>query len=85
MTIEFISKGFRDILYSPGTKELLQNLSEGIRDSSNESMPTGEGFSSKVYSGGYGGGRYIGNVRADDDAAALEESENLTLTKAVRG
>ena len=82
--IEFISQGFKDILYSPGTKELIQNIADEIRDRANQDMPSGEGFSSKVYSGGYGGGRYIGSVKTDDDAAALEESENMTLTKAVR-
>jgi hypothetical protein len=38
-----------------------------------------------VQAGGYGGGRYVAFVRTDNDAAALEESENMTLTKAVRG
>lgn len=83
--IDFISKGFRDILFSPGTKEMLQNLGDEIRDRANESLPDGEGFVSNVQTGGYGGGRYIGYVRTDNSAAALEESENMTLTKAVRG
>lgn len=83
--IEFISKGFKDILYSPGTNELLQNIGDDIRDRANESLPDREGFVSNVQSGGYGGGRYISFVRTDNNAAALEESENMTLTKAVRG
>lgn len=83
--IEFISQGFKDTLFSSGTKELLQNIGDEIKDRANESMPDGEGFTAKVQAGGYGGGRYIGYVKADNDAAALEESENMTLTKAVRG
>lgn len=83
--IEFISQGFKDILFSPGTKSLVQDTADGIRDRANESIPDGEGFVSNVQAGGYGGGRYIGFVRTDNSAAALEESENMTLTKAVRG
>ena len=83
--IEFNSKGFKDILFSPGTKEMLTNLSDDIRDRANGSLPDGEGFASNVEAGGYGGGRYVAFVRTDNNAAALEESENMTLTKAVRG
>ena len=83
--IEFISQGFKDILFSPGTKELIQGISDDIRDRANQDMPTGEGFESKVKAGGYGGGRYIGFVTTVSKEAALEESENMTLTKAVRG
>lgn len=83
--LEFISKGFRDILFSSGTKDMLTDLSDGIRDRANESLPDGEGFVSTVQAGGYGGGRYVAFVRTDNNAAALEESENMTLTKAVRG
>ena len=82
--IEFISQGFKDILFSPGTKELIQGISDDIRDRANQDMPTGEGFESKVQAGGYGGGRYIGFVKTATNEAALEESENMTLTKAVR-
>ena len=82
--IEFISQGFKDILFSSGTKELLQGISDDIRDKANQDMPQGEGFASNVQSGGYGGGRYIAFVRTETTEAALEESENMTLTKAVR-
>lgn len=82
--MEFISQGFKDILFSSGTKELLQNVADEIRDRANQDMPSGEGFESKVQSGGYGGGRYIGFVKTTTTEAALEESENMTLTKAVR-
>ena len=83
--IDFISQGFKDILFSSGTKELLQNIGDEIKDRANESIPDGDGFSARVQAGGYGGGRYVGYVKTDNDAAALEESENMTLTKAVRG
>ena len=83
--IDFISRGFKDILFSSGTKELLQNIGDEIKDRANESMPDGEGFTSKVQAGGYGGGRYVGYVKTVSKEAALEESENMTLTKAVRG
>lgn len=80
--IEFISQGFKDILFSPGTKELVQGVAEDICDRANMDVP--EGFESNVQSGGYGGGRYIAFVRTATKEAALEESENMTLTKAVR-
>lgn len=81
--IEFIPKGFKDILFSPGTKELVQGIADDIRDRANQDVP--EGFESNVQAGGYGGGRYIAFVRTATNEAALEESENMTLTKAVRG
>lgn len=80
--IEFISKGFKDILFSSGTKEVLQDTADEIRDRANMEVP--EGFESNVQAGGYGGGRYIAFVRTATNEAALEESENMTLTKAVR-
>ncbi|MBR0455643.1 MAG: hypothetical protein IJJ01_03170 [Firmicutes bacterium] len=80
--MKFISQGFKDVLYSSGTKEVLQSTADEIRDRANMEVP--EGFESRVQSGGYGGGRYIAFVRTATNEAALEESENMTLTKAVR-
>ena len=80
--MEFISQGFKDVLYSSGTKEVLQSTADEIRDRANMEVP--EGFESRVQAGGYGGGRYIAFVRTATNEAALEESENMTLTKAVR-
>lgn len=80
--MEFISQGFKDTLFSSGTKEVLQSTADEIRDRANMDVP--EGFESNVQAGGYGGGRYIAFVRTATNVAALEESENMTLTKAVR-
>lgn len=44
--IEFVSQGFKDILFSPGTKELVQNTANTIQANANAGAPAdSEGFS----------------------------------------
>ena len=82
--IEFVSQGFKDILFSPGTKELVQNTANTIQANANAGAPAdSEGFSANVIAGGYGGGRYVGFVTSIENAAAEAESENKVLTGAV--
>ncbi len=82
--IEFNSQGFKDILFSPGTKELVQGVADQIQAEANAGIQEdSEGFSSNVVAGGYGGGRYVGFVTSLDNKAAQAESEDKVLSKAV--
>lgn len=84
--IEFNSQGFKDILFSPGTKELVQGVANKIQAEANAGIQEdSEGFSSNVVAGGYGGGRYVGFVTSLDNKAAQAESEDKVLSKAVHG
>ena len=84
--IEFNSRGFKDILFSPGTKELVQGVANQIQAEANAGIQEdSEGFSSNVVAGGYGGGRYVGFVTSLDNKAAQAESEDKVLSKAVHG
>lgn len=84
--IEFNSQGFKDILFSPGTKELVQGVANQIQAEANAGIQEdSEGFSSNVVAGGYGGGRYVGFVTSLDNKAAQAESEDKVLSKAVHG
>lgn len=84
--IEFNSQGFKDILFSPGTKELVQGVANQIQAEANAGIQEdSEGFSSNVVAGGYGGGRYVGFVTSTDKASAQAESEDKVLSKAVHG
>ena len=84
--IEFNSQGFKDILFSPGTKELVQGVADKIQAEANAGIQEdSEGFSSDVVAGGYGGGRYVGFVTSTDKASAQAESEDKVLSKAAHG
>lgn len=80
--IEFNSEGFRQILLSEGTKQLVEQTADGIRDRANASYG-GDGFESNVIVGNYGGGRYIGFVKATDKGSMIAESEDKALTGAI--
>lgn len=83
MKIEFISKGFKTILESAGTRKLVADAAEKIQTAANAEVKDSEGFSAETWLGKYGGGRWIGSVTSLDDAAARAQSENKVLTKAV--
>ena len=84
--IEFNSQGFKDILFSSGTKELVQGVADKIQAEANAGIQEdSEGFSSNVVAGGYGGGRYVGFVASLDNKAAQAQSEDKVLSKAVHG
>lgn len=80
--IVFDSEGFRQILLSEGCQELVQSVTEEIRDKANANAGF-EGFDSSVQVGGYGGGRWIGFVTAQDKKASAAESEDQALTRAL--
>ena len=73
--IEFNSQGFKDILFSPGTKELVQGVADQIQAEANAGIQgESEGFSSNVVAGGYGGGRYVGFVTTLDNKAPRRQN-----------
>lgn len=82
--IVFNSEGFRQILLSEGCRDLIQQTTDEIRDKADANNDRGgEGFSSTVQVGGYGGGRWIGFVGTTDKASAIAESEDKALTRAL--
>lgn len=84
MRIEFNSDGFRQVLLSEGVRELVTTTTEDIRDKADANNNYGgEGFSSTVQVGGYGGGRWIGFVGTTDKASMIAESEDKALTRAL--
>ena len=83
MKIQFISAGFRSVLFSPGVKTLLQNQAEQVRNRATANAGSGE-FSTSTIAGNYGGGRWVAFVQTADRDAAKAESEYKALSKAVR-
>lgn len=83
--IEFISPGFREILYSEGVKNAVASVAQKIQAEANGAVSNSKGFRANTYSGGYGGGRWIASVTSIDRAAAAAESEHQVLSKAVHG
>lgn len=76
--IEFISEGFRQILNSEGVKACVLSEAERIQARANDN--SNGHFNAKVWSGGYGGGRWVASAFSTEKA----ESEDKALTKAVK-
>lgn len=83
MEIEFISEGFKEILNSDGVRALVESEAEKIAAKANSSID-GDGFVTKVWKGGYGGGRWVASVMTSDRESVIAESEDKVLTKAVK-
>ena len=81
--IEFFSEGFRQILMSEGTKNVVTSAAQKIQAEANSAVSNSEGFSANTWVGNYGGGRYVASVTSIDRAAATAESERQVLSKAV--
>lgn len=83
--LEFESDGFKGILESDGTRELVQSTADEIctKANANNSSRGGEGFASNVILGGYGGGRWIGFVNTTDKQSMIAEAEDKALTGAI--
>lgn len=82
--LEFISSGFKAILESEGTKELVRATGEEIRQKANANAGLEDGFSLEVWHGNYGGGRWVGSVTTTDRDSMIAESEEKALSRAVR-
>lgn len=82
--LEFISEGFKEILESDGVHDLVQETAEGICDKANgNNVRGGEGFTTSVIHGSYGGGRWVGFVKTTDKQSEIAEAEDKALTGAV--
>lgn len=82
--IVFNSAGFREILLSEGCHQLVQATTDEICEKANANNDRGgEGFKSSTQVGGYGGGRWIGFVATADEKAAVAQSEDQALTRAL--
>ena len=82
--LEFISEGFKQILESEGVHDLVQQTAEEICDRANAANNRGgEGFTTSVIQGNYGGGRWIGFVKTTDKQSMIAESEDKALSGAV--
>lgn len=75
--LQFIDKGFRDILSSNGTLDAVKSAADSIQSRA------GQGFEAETSYYGQGH-RWMGFVHSTDLKSMKEESENKTLTKAVR-
>lgn len=84
--LEFIGEGFRQILTGDGVQSVVQSAADRICVQANANL-TGEseGFSAHVWSGNYGGGRWIGSVSTTDMESRRAEAEDKALSKAVTG
>lgn len=82
--IEFNSKGFKEILNSNGTKNIIESAAKRIQSKANGNLTKkSEGYSVKTWRGNYGGGRWVSSVRTTDHNSMVEESENKALSRAV--
>ncbi len=81
--IRFISEGFRDILCSGGTQEIVTEQAETICARANGNNTRGGiGFQSSVKMAN-NGTRWVGLVRAPDRNAKIAEAEDKALSTAV--
>lgn len=84
--LKFISDGFREILLGDGVKSVVESATQKIKDKADSNISgESEGFSSNVWQGNYGGGRWIGSVNTTDTESMRSESEDKALSKAVTG
>lgn len=79
--IEFISDGFKAILQSEGTQQVVSEIADSIAAEANANGNC-EGFESNTILGGRAQ-RYIGFAYASDKESMIAESENQALTRAV--
>lgn len=86
-TLQFISEGFKAILESEGTKEVVRSAAEEIQQKANANagIEDSEGFSCEVWHGNYGGGRWVASVSTTDKKTMKAESEDKALSRAVKG
>lgn len=83
--IDLIHEGFTEVLCSDGVMELVSQAAGEICDRANSNDVDGKcGFYHEPFIGGYGGGRWIDQVRPTDwKAARIAEAEYKVLSRAV--
>lgn len=83
--LTFNSDGFKQILTGSGVQSVVQSSTDNIQSKANANITgTSEGFSSHVWQGNYGGGRWIGSVSTTDTESQRAEAEDKALSKAVK-
>ena len=84
--LEFNSDGFKQLLASAETRDMIAEHTNAIKQRADANIAgESEGFNARVEqakSANYGG-RWIGVVGTSDYASVVAESENGALTKAV--
>lgn len=75
--IEFIDKGFKEILKSSGTWDVVREQTVAIKQRAGELYEADITF-------GYNNTRPVGFVHNINSLGAIEEAENKTLSKAVK-
>lgn len=84
MQIKFKSEGFKQILTGDGVQSAVESAAASIQAKANANLTEdSEGFSSHVWQGNYGGGRWIGSVSTTDYTSMVAETENKALSRAV--
>lgn len=79
--IEFISKGFQQILKSDGTRDLVTDTAERIASEATSNIgEESEGYGTDTV---LSGTRYIAFASSKDKTAAIAESENKALSRAL--
>lgn len=81
--IEFIDKGFKEILKQPSVATLVDDVGMDIEMRANASSQYGDVYAHEVVIG-YNGSRWVGFVHNSDYKGAVDEAENKTLSKAVK-
>lgn len=79
--IEFISQGFKEILQTEGTRQVVSEVAEQIAAEANANGNC-DGFEANVIMGSRAQ-RYIGFVSATDKESMAAESETQALTRAA--
>ena len=77
--IEFISDGFREILFSEGCQEVVMQTAEGIAERANANS----GLDSFVATTVKSGTRIIGFASTTNTESLKAESEDKALTRAI--
>ena len=77
--MEFMHKGFRQILLNDNTKQTLEEAAETV------ASQAGDGYESETHIvyGDFGGGRLIAHVKTVSREAAYDQAVNHTLEEAV--
>ena len=86
--LEFNSDGFREILTGAGVQSAVSEATQKIQAQANanaagELDENSEGFSARMWIGGFGGGRWVGSVSTTDHSTMVAEAENKALSRAV--
>lgn len=84
VSIELDSSGFRELLLSDAVADLVEQKAEQVASAAERNSSIGARFVVKgPRQGGYGGGRMIAYVAADNGAALRSATDKNSLERAV--